>query len=86
RPVQRPRIPIWVGGSWPNRAPFRRAARWDAVFPIFRDVPQGQNPSPELLAEAVQFVRAEREAGPRTRSRWPRGEKSACGSTWRWRA
>ncbi|MGN6089017.1 MAG: LLM class flavin-dependent oxidoreductase [Actinomycetales bacterium] len=63
RPVQRPRIPIWVGGSWPNRAPFRRAARWDAVFPIFRDVPQGQNPQPELLAEAVQFVRAEREAG-----------------------
>ncbi|MGH2516609.1 MAG: LLM class flavin-dependent oxidoreductase, partial [Ktedonobacterales bacterium] len=29
RPVQRPRIPIWVGGSWPNRGPIRRAARWD---------------------------------------------------------
>ncbi|HET8630785.1 MAG TPA: LLM class flavin-dependent oxidoreductase [Thermomicrobiales bacterium] len=33
RPVQRPRIPIWVGGYWPNRAPFRRAARWDGVCP-----------------------------------------------------
>ncbi|HEX5505888.1 MAG TPA: LLM class flavin-dependent oxidoreductase [Thermomicrobiales bacterium] len=33
RPVQRPRIPIWVAGYWPNRAPFRRAARWDGVCP-----------------------------------------------------
>jgi alkanesulfonate monooxygenase SsuD/methylene tetrahydromethanopterin reductase-like flavin-dependent oxidoreductase (luciferase family) len=23
-PVQRPRVPIWVGGSWPNKAPMRR--------------------------------------------------------------
>jgi hypothetical protein len=33
RPVQSPRIPIWVGGGWPKKAPFRRAARWDGVFP-----------------------------------------------------
>jgi alkanesulfonate monooxygenase SsuD/methylene tetrahydromethanopterin reductase-like flavin-dependent oxidoreductase (luciferase family) len=32
-PVQRPRVPIWVGGWWPNRAPMRRAARWDGAFP-----------------------------------------------------
>jgi alkanesulfonate monooxygenase SsuD/methylene tetrahydromethanopterin reductase-like flavin-dependent oxidoreductase (luciferase family) len=32
-PVQQPRIPIWVGGYWPNKAPFRRAARWDGVQP-----------------------------------------------------
>ena len=25
--LQTPRIPIWVGGYWPNIAPFRRAAR-----------------------------------------------------------
>ena len=31
---QQPRIPVWVGGKWPNRAPFRRAAQWDGVFPI----------------------------------------------------
>ncbi len=31
---QTPRIPIWVGGLWPNRAPLRRAARHDGVFPI----------------------------------------------------
>jgi alkanesulfonate monooxygenase SsuD/methylene tetrahydromethanopterin reductase-like flavin-dependent oxidoreductase (luciferase family) len=32
--VQQPRIPIWVGGFWPNQAPFRRAARWDGVIPL----------------------------------------------------
>jgi len=33
-PTQKPRIPIWVGGFWPNKGPFRRAARWDGVLPI----------------------------------------------------
>src|SRR6185369_963188 len=28
-PVQQPRIPIWVAGVWPRKAPFRRAAHWD---------------------------------------------------------
>ena len=33
-PVQQPRIPIWVAGTWPkSMAPFRRAARWDGVCP-----------------------------------------------------
>jgi len=31
---QQPRIPVWVAGFWPNPAPFRRAARWDGVFPL----------------------------------------------------
>jgi len=31
KPVQVPRIPLWVVGGWPHRAPFRRAARWDGV-------------------------------------------------------
>ncbi len=34
-PVQAPRIPIWVGGIWPNKHPFRRMARWDGMFPLF---------------------------------------------------
>ena len=33
RPVQAPRIPVWVGGWWPHKPPLRRAARWDGVFP-----------------------------------------------------
>jgi alkanesulfonate monooxygenase SsuD/methylene tetrahydromethanopterin reductase-like flavin-dependent oxidoreductase (luciferase family) len=33
RPVQEPRIPIWVAGFWPNKSPFRRAALYDGVYP-----------------------------------------------------
>ncbi len=33
-PLRTPRIPIWVAGIWPHQRPFRRAARWDGVFPI----------------------------------------------------
>jgi alkanesulfonate monooxygenase SsuD/methylene tetrahydromethanopterin reductase-like flavin-dependent oxidoreductase (luciferase family) len=29
RPVQTPRIPIWIGGQYPKLGPVRRAARWD---------------------------------------------------------
>ena len=45
RPVQQPRIPVWVASRWPNRRPLERAARWDGVFPI------DQCPGPEALAE-----------------------------------
>lgn len=33
-PLQKPRIPIWVGGFWPARRPLRRMARWDGMFPL----------------------------------------------------
>jgi alkanesulfonate monooxygenase SsuD/methylene tetrahydromethanopterin reductase-like flavin-dependent oxidoreductase (luciferase family) len=31
RPLQSPRIPIWVGGWWPHKRPLQRAARWDGA-------------------------------------------------------
>jgi alkanesulfonate monooxygenase SsuD/methylene tetrahydromethanopterin reductase-like flavin-dependent oxidoreductase (luciferase family) len=54
-PVQRPRIPIWVAGAWPNPAPFRRAARWDGVYPLGLDADGQMRPLeaeayPEMLA------------------------------------
>jgi alkanesulfonate monooxygenase SsuD/methylene tetrahydromethanopterin reductase-like flavin-dependent oxidoreductase (luciferase family) len=30
-PVQRPRIPIWIGGGWPNPGVKTRAPRWDGI-------------------------------------------------------
>lgn len=33
KPVQTPRIPVWIGGAWPRKAPLRRAARWDGFVP-----------------------------------------------------
>ena len=38
RPIQQPRVPIWVAGYWPNRRPFRRAARWDGVCPVEMEI------------------------------------------------
>jgi len=33
-PVQRPRVPIWTAGYWPNKRPFRvRGSRWDGICP-----------------------------------------------------
>jgi alkanesulfonate monooxygenase SsuD/methylene tetrahydromethanopterin reductase-like flavin-dependent oxidoreductase (luciferase family) len=66
RSVQEPRVPIWVAGRWPNRRPFRRAARWDGVFPVFEGVGAGEMPMPDLLAEAVRYTGAQRpdDAGP----------------------
>jgi alkanesulfonate monooxygenase SsuD/methylene tetrahydromethanopterin reductase-like flavin-dependent oxidoreductase (luciferase family) len=56
RPVQRPRIPIWVGATWPNRRPLRRAARFDGLFPWAYETPQH-------LAEMAAYVRELRGAG-----------------------
>jgi len=62
RPVQRPRIPVWVAGMWPNRAPFRRAARWDGVFPIVVVDGEPSPIPPEAFAEALAFTRSLRES------------------------
>lgn len=37
RPVQRPRVPIWVAGAWPKPGPMGRAVRWDGVNPFTVD-------------------------------------------------
>jgi alkanesulfonate monooxygenase SsuD/methylene tetrahydromethanopterin reductase-like flavin-dependent oxidoreductase (luciferase family) len=36
-PVQQPRIPIWVGGGYPNKGPTERALRWDGSCLYHRD-------------------------------------------------
>jgi len=58
RPVQTPRIPVWVGGWWPNLAPIRRAARWDGIFPGRLDGPL----SPDDVRDLVGDVRRQRDA------------------------
>lgn len=44
KPVQAPRVPIWVACMWPNKRPLRRAARWDGVVPISVDWPKDLTP------------------------------------------
>jgi alkanesulfonate monooxygenase SsuD/methylene tetrahydromethanopterin reductase-like flavin-dependent oxidoreductase (luciferase family) len=64
-PLQRPRIPVWIAGRWPARPPFRRAARWDGVFPTHRDVGHAETMTVAQLAKIVDYTRAQRDAdGP----------------------
>jgi alkanesulfonate monooxygenase SsuD/methylene tetrahydromethanopterin reductase-like flavin-dependent oxidoreductase (luciferase family) len=56
KPVQIPRIPIWVAGYWPNRKPFRRAAQWEGVLPG----KEGGTETPEELREVVAYIQAHR--------------------------
>jgi alkanesulfonate monooxygenase SsuD/methylene tetrahydromethanopterin reductase-like flavin-dependent oxidoreductase (luciferase family) len=60
QPVQQPRVPIWIAGRWPNRRPFRRAARWDGVFATHKDVGHNDNMAPEQLRELVDYTRQHR--------------------------
>jgi alkanesulfonate monooxygenase SsuD/methylene tetrahydromethanopterin reductase-like flavin-dependent oxidoreductase (luciferase family) len=60
RPVQTPRIPIWVGGLWPGTAPFRRAARWDGVFPLGRTESYTEMLSPEAMRAMLNYVQEQR--------------------------
>ena len=57
RPVQQPRIPIWVGGMLPARAPFRRAAKWDGVVPIRADI---MPLTPAHVRQVIAYVKAHR--------------------------
>jgi alkanesulfonate monooxygenase SsuD/methylene tetrahydromethanopterin reductase-like flavin-dependent oxidoreductase (luciferase family) len=54
RPVQTPRIPVWVAGRWKTRRrPLERAARWDGFFPIGLPDPAAL----ERIAEEVGELR-----------------------------
>jgi len=59
-PHQRPRIPIWVGGVWPHRAPLRRAARFDGAAPILDEGVRQRPPKPAQLPELCDVVLEQR--------------------------
>ncbi|MFE3875781.1 LLM class flavin-dependent oxidoreductase [Kitasatospora sp. NPDC059146] len=57
---QRPRIPVWIAGTWPARRPMRRAAQWDGVFPTRAGVGHAEMMPPADLETVVSYVRAQR--------------------------
>lgn len=62
RPVQRPRVPVWVVGAWPHERSMRRAIRWDGIV-VQAMAPDGAPAKdPEILAEVVAWIRRERAA------------------------
>jgi alkanesulfonate monooxygenase SsuD/methylene tetrahydromethanopterin reductase-like flavin-dependent oxidoreductase (luciferase family) len=58
KPVQRPRVPVWVAGFAGRAKPMRRAARYDGFFPIRLE-------TADQLAEIVARVGALREEAGR---------------------
>jgi alkanesulfonate monooxygenase SsuD/methylene tetrahydromethanopterin reductase-like flavin-dependent oxidoreductase (luciferase family) len=58
-PLQQPRIPIWVAGGWPIKAPFRRAARWDGVFPMGSPASDGRI-TPAEIRDMLAFIKQHR--------------------------
>ncbi len=58
KPKQEPRIPIWVGGGIPNRAPFKRAAHYDGVAPVHSKWPEPV--TPKLLEDVIEIIESER--------------------------
>lgn len=65
-PVQRPRIPIWIGGFWPNKAPMRRAARWDGAIPAVPGADSARPPSVSEAQSLVTFLNDHRARNGRT--------------------
>lgn len=59
-PAQQPRIPIWVGGFYPHRAPLRRAAKWDGAYLLYSESPQEM----DEIREAVGSMRDLRGDNP----------------------
>lgn len=60
KPLQLPRIPIWVAGLWPNRRPMRRAARWDGAYPLSTDGAEFVETTPESLTAIVAYIMSHR--------------------------
>ncbi|MCW4052515.1 MAG: LLM class flavin-dependent oxidoreductase [Candidatus Thorarchaeota archaeon] len=58
KPTRDTGIPIWVGGGFPHKAPFRRAARYDGVSPVHSNWPDLL--MPDHLKQVLGIVEAER--------------------------
>ncbi|MHA1202877.1 MAG: LLM class flavin-dependent oxidoreductase [Candidatus Heimdallarchaeaceae archaeon] len=50
-------IKIWVGGNWPNKKPFRRAAKYDGIFPL-----KAGGVDPQDYKEILSYIGKYRES------------------------
>lgn len=56
RPIQIPRIPVWVVGAWPHPRSVGRALRWDGIIP--------QLDHPSAYRDLARYVAEHRSAAP----------------------
>ncbi len=96
RPLQTPRIPIWIGGGYPLKGPLERAARWDGscLYKYAPDV-DWADVTPAEVRALKDFVGRRRGATPfdivlggrRRRSDWEQERThlkavAEAGATW----
>ena len=63
-PVQKPRIPIWVGGGYPNKGPLQRAKRWDGSCMYKESHGQGwQDMTPGDVRALRAYVESDKPTG-----------------------
>ena len=63
RPVQRPRVPVWVVGAWPHERSMRRALRWDGIVVQGMDAAGMPSGAPVDIEDIVRWIHARRAAG-----------------------
>jgi alkanesulfonate monooxygenase SsuD/methylene tetrahydromethanopterin reductase-like flavin-dependent oxidoreductase (luciferase family) len=81
-PLQRPRIPVWIGGQWPREGPVARAARWDGFVPQRTD---GAPITPGDLRGIKERLGLPREGFDLVAYGEPEpglAELAECGATW----
>jgi alkanesulfonate monooxygenase SsuD/methylene tetrahydromethanopterin reductase-like flavin-dependent oxidoreductase (luciferase family) len=61
KPLQVPRIPVWLAGGWPKRKPLRRAANWDGIYLMTINQKTGELLTPEEVSEIAAYLQANRE-------------------------
>lgn len=62
KPVQQPRIPVWVVGAWPRTKSMARAARWDGIIPSISADPF-RAVTPDEVREIREWMTANRDDG-----------------------
>ena len=63
KPVQQPRIPIWVVGAWPSMKSMRRAIRYDGLLAAaVGDTAESSGVIPDTIREMAAWIAANREA------------------------
>jgi alkanesulfonate monooxygenase SsuD/methylene tetrahydromethanopterin reductase-like flavin-dependent oxidoreductase (luciferase family) len=53
-------VPIWTAATWPNRRPFRRAAKYDGAFVVNHDFWTQLNP--QEVTEITTYIAAHRDS------------------------
>ncbi|MGD2100728.1 MAG: LLM class flavin-dependent oxidoreductase [Acidimicrobiia bacterium] len=87
-PAGRPTIPIWVGATWPNRKPLRRAARFEGVFPFKADMSEWRTHEVDQLVSVITEDRGSLEdydvviSGSFDEGRKRGSELEEAGATW----